>query len=387
MLLIILGASALLIAVTAGILALWSKFRRRQFIVKKGFKESLFYRGILSKFYPKKDSKVYKYTEKIIKSSLVNVDVEVVYNIKFAVCAAAAVLYLLIGCTNISYRSKEILEEAGSRADMIFSGRDAAPGNAASRGANVTVDENNAVENERYLFDYLTKEMDRFDVNQAKKETVLKIIEAVRKSGIKVKEDPELLALRLYGKLKEFYELRNVDYENLALLALFAFFAPEIFLLIRGRLLKHMAFNEFMFLEVAAVMAGKVEPVKVEEILKILSEHSRLFKRHIDEIRFKYFDVKGGHERAFESVIQKVGNKDFRYLLKTLQQASEFDLKISVQNLENQMASSKEFRKIKEAGKLKKKDVAAILVVLFILGAMCMYVFAPFSKLIEGFNL
>ncbi len=200
-------------------------------------------------------------------------------------------------------------------------------------------------------------------------------------------EEPEDLARRLYKKLIEYDKVQNFDVVGVIILVVGAFFIPEAFLFIRSFLVKYYIYNEYLQLEVIAIMVGKLEPIKVEEILNVLSDNSKYFKKYIDEIRFNYFDVKNGHGKAFESIIARISHKELRYLMKALQQAAESDLRMTIENLENQRNSNKEFRKIREQNKLKQKELVGILIILFVLAQICIYSFTPFQNIMSDFDL
>jgi hypothetical protein len=353
---------------------------KKRFIVKRSFKGSYLYKSVIQSLYPRETSKTYKFYSKLLNKAILSIGVDDIFNIKLLFATTAFVLICLIGQSNIYSQSNEIIGRLADRSAMLF-----------ATEANQQIDkkaEKQNISNERKMFEFL---VGRFSYNELKQNETVAEINIARdlQNNNMGTQDEEVsgLARRMYNKLIAYYQVKEVDWFGIMMLVIMAFFLPDAYLFLRSYLIKYLIYNEYLQLEVTAIMVGKLEPIKVEEILNVMSENSKYFKRYIDEIRYNYFDVKNGHAKAFESVIEKITNKELRYLMKALQQASESDLKMTIENLENQRNSNKEFRNIKEQSKLKKKDLVGILIILVALVAVCVYAFGPFSGIMNDFNL
>lgn len=353
---------------------------KKKFLVKRGFKDTYLYKNIILSIYPGENTKTYKYYNDLINKALLKAGVDDIFNIKILCTLGALLMIFLITKSNVYYKTNELIEDMGSKSAMLF---------AADSGEELSKEETiKKKKEERKLFEYLRERFSEEDVKANEAKAVADIARDMQMSGFNV-TDEELgdLARRMQKKLVDYYSLQQTDYVLMLIIGAFAFFVPEIYMYIRSYLIKYLTYNEYLQLEVTAIMVGKLEPIKVEEILNIMSENSKYFKRYIDEIRYNYFDVKNGHGKAFESVIEKISSKELRYLMKALQQAAETDLKITIENLENQRNSNKEFRNIREQNKLKQKDLIGIIIILIALAAVCAYAFAPFQNMMNNFSL
>ena len=306
--------------------------------------------------------------------------VDDIFNIKFLLSITAFVLICLIGQSNIYSQSNEIIVSLSDRSAMLF-----------ATEANQKIDkeaEKQRIKNERIIFEFLVNRFSSEELKQNEAAAEINITRDLQKNKMGTQdEEVSDLARRMYAKLTKYYEVKEVDWFGIMLLVIFTFFLPDAYLFLRSYLIKYLTYNEYLQLEVTAIMVGKLEPIKVEEILNVMSENSKYFRRYIDEIRYNYFDVKNGHAKAFEAVIEKITSKELKYLMKALQQASEADLKMTIENLENQRNSNKEFRNIKEQSKLKKKDLVGILIILIALVAVCVYAFGPFTGIMNDFDI
>lgn len=353
---------------------------KKKTLVKREIKDSYIYQVITKQLYPNEKSSVYIFYQKLLNKAVVHIGVDDLFNIKALMAIVSCVIILLVTRTSMVYQTKELIDSASNKSSLLFA--------TETKVANKAEDEETKRQNERKIFEYLKE---RYNYEQLKKneiDAVARISIDIEQSNIKSKdESTEDLARRQYKKLIDYYELQRVDYFLISLMVTFTFFVPEMFLYIRSYLMKFLIYNEYLQLEVTAIMVGKLEPIKVEEILNVMSENSTYFKRYIDEIKFNYFDVKNGHSKAFEAVIQKISSKELKYLLKSLQQAAESDIKITIENLENQRKSNKEYRSIVEQNNLKKKELLAILVILIVLAAVCTYSFGAFQGLINNFSI
>jgi hypothetical protein len=355
-------------------------FQRKKYLVKKEIKDTHTYQSIIKYIYPNKDSKTYKYYQDFLNRALVKIGIDDLFNIKILCSVIAFIVVFAVTQSSIFYKTKELASNISNKSSLLFESDPEEQQKAQDIAKKKEI--------ERNIFEYL---LERYDYDQLKKnevEAVTSIAQDIQFSKLELPdENIDDLSRRLYEKLVEYYSIQQIDYFGILLVVILAFFLPDMVLYIRCYLIKFLLYNEYLQLEVIAIMVGKLEPIKVEEILNVMSENSKYFKRHIDEIRYNYFDIKNGHAKAFESVIEKISSKELRYLVKSLQQASESNIKIVVENLENQRKSNKEFRNIIEQNNLKKKDLVGIMVILIVLGAVCMYTFAPFQSITSNFSL
>ena len=331
--------------------------------------------------YPKENTKTYNYYKKLIDKAVSQIGVDDLFNIKFLVTIVVLSLILLIAKSNVYYQATDVVEDIKDSSVMLYS----------TDKKDEDANKKEVMEKKKKEREIFYKLKNNFSISELKKNeagAVNRIAMFLYTNNIKTKDEQvEDIARRMFDKLKKYDDAQNIDYFGILLMVIIAFFTPEGFLYIRSFLVKYFIYNEFLQLEVTAIMVGKLEPIKVEEILNVLSENSKYFKKYIDEIRYNYFDVKNGHSKAFDSVIARISHKELRYLMKSLQQAAESDLKITIENLENQRKSNKEFRNIREQNKLKQKDLLGIMIILGALAAVCVYAFAPFELIMNDFNI
>lgn len=295
----------------------------------------------------------------------------------------ATIVVFVISQTNVYQKSIEVAEDISNKSSMLF---------AADKDSKENKPDPKKIQevkkNERELFENVRAHVNVDEIRKNEVDGVSEIARYLYVNNLGTKdEEVEDVARRLYKKLVSYEEVKEVDIVGVLIIIVLAFFLPEGFLYIRSHLVKYYIYNEYLQLEVTAIMVGKLDPIKVEEILNVLSDNSKYFKRYIDEIRFNYFDVKEGHGKAFDSIISRITHKELRYLMKSLQQAAESDLKMTIENLENQRKSNKEFRNIREQNKLKQKELIGILVILFVLAQICYYAFTPFLSIMNNFNI
>lgn len=353
---------------------------KKKYIVKKTFKDTSTYKYFLRYFYPAENTKLYEYYKRLIDKAMLQMHVEDLWNIKMLFTIAVVVVTLMITNSNVYYGTVEIINATDNSSALLFAQ------DKPDEEVQKQLKENQKIE--KQIFQEVIEKYDFRNMKANEVSAVSEIAQYIEINKLTLKDVPtEDVARRIYKKISKYYELQNPDYLAVVIIVVFAFFLPEVYLMFKAYMLKFYIYNEYLKLEVTAIMVGKLEPIKVEEIMNVLSDNSKYFKRYIDEIRFNYFNVKDGNARAFDSVIEKVRHKELRYLLKALQQAAESDLKMTIENLENQRKSNKEFRNIKEANKLKKKELVGILVILLVLAAICVYAFAPFEQLMNDFSI
>ncbi|MGE5473750.1 MAG: hypothetical protein ACM3UU_05975 [Ignavibacteriales bacterium] len=353
---------------------------KKKYIVKKTFKDTWAYKYVLRYLYPNENTKLYEFYKKLKQKAMLNMSVEDLWNIKMLFALSALILVLIISKSNVYYSTMEIIEQTDSSSALLFTGDN------PSAEKQKRIEENKR--KERQIFEEI-KSKYNYQQNNSDEITAVGVIsQYMEKNKLTIEDQPtEDVARRIYNKIIKYNTAKEVDYQGLVILVVLSFFLPDAFLMFKSYMLKFYIYNEYLKLEVTAIMVGKLEPIKVEEILNVLSDNSKYFKKYIDEIRYNYFNVKDGNARAFDSVLEKVAHKELRYLLKALQQAAEADLKITIENLENQRKSNKEFRNIKEQNKLKKKELIGILMILIVLAAVCVYAFAPFENMMNNFSI
>jgi len=348
--------------------------------VKKSFLDSIEYKYFLKYLYPKDNTKLYKYYQNLLAKAMVFIKVEDLWNIKLLLAIITIVAVFMISKSNVYYSTMEIINAQDNSSALLFAG------NTSQEEVQKTIEEN--TEKEKQIFEKVKIKYDykNSDINEVS--AVTQIAQYIETNKLTIDDvSTEDLARRIYKKLQNYYAVQETDYFGILLIVTFVFYIPELYLMFKAYMLKFYIYNEYLKLEVTAIMVGKLEPIKVEEILDVLSDNCKYFKRHIDEIRANYFNVKDGNAKAFETVIVKVAHKELRYLLKALQQAAEGDLKMTIENLENQRRSNKEYRNIIEQNKLKKKELIGILIILIILATVCSYAFTPFESLMNSFSI
>lgn len=348
--------------------------------MKKTFKDTAIFKYILKYLYPRENTKLYEYYKKLKQKAMLKMQVEDLWNIKMLFALAALFLFLMITKSNVYYSTMEIINQTDNSSSLLFAG------DKPNENTQKRIEENQR--KEKQIFEEITTKYNFQQSQMNEMSAVNEIAQYIEKNKLTLEDVPtEDVARRIYNKIVKYNSVNQTDYLGLIIIVVFAFFIPDVYLMFKSYMLKFYIYNEYLKLEVTAIMVGKLEPIKVEEILNVLSENSKYFKKYIDEIRYNYFNVKDGNARAFDSVLERVAHKELRYLLKALQQAAEADLKITIENLENQRKSNKEFRNIKEQNKLKKKELVGILLILVVLAAVCGYAFAPFENMMNNFSI
>lgn len=270
------------------------------------------FKSITYIFTRNKDSKIYRLTERIIRSSEANISVEVLYLLKIISVVLITSLVILVRYTNIDIEKTTVISH---------------------------MEENNLFEestSKTYIYNLSLyraivknigeKHLQEID-DSNKVEEVRRVIPELINSN-----NPEVINSKAHKFVKTFNVVSSIKLLNLkiVLVIIFAFWLPEILLILKRLLLSNMYKKEVIKLENIFELLGSVKDFKTISILSEMSNCSKTYNKHLRNcIEMFHVDKK----LALDYLKLSVKNKRFSRLVEIIRTYSLIDKQLAVQIL------------------------------------------------------
>ncbi|SHK59470.1 hypothetical protein [Paramaledivibacter caminithermalis] len=269
---------------------------------------------------PKKDGKIYNYYKKRLKYT--KWKVENFFFTKVTIILAVVILITLIRITNISIYTDKIFNEYEYKSDFIYS------------YTKENIDKIKGLKQEIKYLRLILNDMSKKEFKKNNKESIEgKILHIMSKNKEKLEINAEIAANKIYFRLKDYYEIRENNYILYFIITCTIYFIPDVILSIYNIFVKNEAKRELYFLKKLMIVNGSVKPISYLEILEILIEKSKYYKKMLMEIRnlnlrntIDNIDIYKKHIRIDEDLEGKL-------FLEKLNQANNVDLDQAINSL------------------------------------------------------
>ncbi|MTI48730.1 hypothetical protein [Sporosalibacterium faouarense] len=284
---------------------------------------------------PPQSWKVYKLYKKLL--GFTKFKIEDYFAIKTITIIFCIFLIFLIRYTNISIYTREIIKSYDYKVDVIYEQDD--------RG----VDKDKALEEEIYLMD---KVANMFTYEELMNEDkVEESLERIRDFIISTNLDLELpsytVANKIYYRLQDYYSIRKPRYKLYFLAAVIIFFLYDISMVIYNIFAKASAKTELRFLRKLIILNGNFNNVKFNELLSLLIDKSKYYKRLLQEIEEANNKNTVENEVAYRKVLSALKDDNARLFFEKLEQANNSNFEYAIKNIEEEEELEKEERNIK----------------------------------------
>lgn len=339
-------------------------------------------KDIIDKVIPDKTDKEYRKNERLIGDSGLDMSMRVLYLFKLAIP-----LMLLIICLSIYFMNRNIYVDAivSDRLVQTVDVMGTTPAVKSELTSNEKQKKERAAKN---TYEVVTKLIDtKILKNKDSVQARLLIQNVMADQKIATKENAAYLATELYNKIVRVENAKKINpitMITILFIALSGFMIPNAVLELL-KFIRYRSFdNEVIALEMLTILVGSVENITVKEILKILADNSRIFKKSFDKALLEY---PADFEQALINLGESSKNKDFQALISTLRQSATSDKYSALQTLQRRRISRKEYRKLTEEKRIEFKMYIGLVLLMPVLFFLAKLLLSPWQDLMNTSGL
>jgi hypothetical protein len=223
--------------------------------------------------------------------------------------------------------------------------------------------------------------------NKDSVEARLAIQNVMAEQKIATRENAAYLATEIYNKMMRVENAKKINPITLItilFISMAGFMIPNAVLEIL-KFIRYRAFdNEVIALEMLTILVGSVENITVKEILKILADNSKIFKKNFEKALLEY---PADFEQALVNLGESSKNKDFQALISTLRQSATSDKYSALQTLQRRRISRKEYRKLTEEKRIEFKMYVGLVLLVPVLFFLAKLLLSPWQDLMNTSGL
>ena len=167
------------------------------------------------------------------------------------------------------------------------------------------------------------------------------------------------------------------------MIALLFSFMPELYLSIRKIFIKADARRELIFLKRLLILNGSIKPVDFMEVLKILIDKSKYYKKILQEIEDKNKKNSVDNCRIYNTYIRNWKDVDLKLFFEKLDEANNYDFDQAILNIENEfrLQRREEIRKVRK--RIEFIHVMGIMGFMLIITLLIVYLIIPWMQLYD----
>jgi hypothetical protein len=295
---------------------------------------------IISVMIPKKQSRLYKFYNHILKYSRWNI--HDVYKAKTIVFIFILLILILVKLTNISLYTKEILNKFDYHKDLIYHGE-------------LCLDETLAFKQEMKYFKLAIELPEIKAIAEMRKDQAEDIVKSIiMERDSELLEPRDAMANKVYYRVYDYYKCRRWNTALFILISFISSYSIELILLGYNFFAETESKKELRFLKKLIILNGSIKPVDFLKLLKVLREKAHYHKKvlvHIEELN-KRNSV--DNREIYQYLIKNTRNVEMKLFYEKLDQANNYEFNQAIINIENefQMDRRAQTRKIKKQTEL-----------------------------------
>jgi hypothetical protein len=295
---------------------------------------------IISVMVPKKQSRLYKFYNHILKYSRWNI--HDVYKAKTIVFIFILLILILVKLTNISLYTKEILNKFDYHKDLIYHGE-------------LCLDETLAFKQEMKYFKLAIELPEIKAIAEMRKDQAEDIVKSIiMERDSELLEPRDAMANKVYYRVYDYYKCRRWNTALFILISFISSYSIELILLGYNFFAETESKKELRFLKKLIILNGSIKPVDFLKLLKVLREKAHYHKKvlvHIEELN-KRNSV--DNREIYQYLIKNTRNVEMKLFYEKLDQANNYEFNQAIINIENefQMDRRAQTRKIKKQTEL-----------------------------------
>jgi hypothetical protein len=339
-------------------------------------------KNIIDKALPDKTDKEYRKNERLIGDSGLNISMRVLYLFKLAIP-----LVLLIICLSIYLMNRNIYLDAIIE-DRFVQTVDVMGTTPSVKNELTSKEKQEKEKAAKDTYEVVTKLIDtKMLKNKDSVEARLAIQNVMAEQKIATRENAAYLATEIYNKMMRVENAKKINPITLItilFISMAGFMIPNAVLEIL-KFIRYRAFdNEVIALEMLTILVGSVENITVKEILKILADNSKIFKKNFEKALLEY---PADFEQALVNLGESSKNKDFQALISTLRQSATSDKYSALQTLQRRRISRKEYRKLTEEKRIEFKMYIGLILLVPVLFFLAKLLLSPWQDLMNTSGL
>ncbi|MCG8501653.1 MAG: hypothetical protein MJB12_14805 [Firmicutes bacterium] len=327
-------------------------------------------RWIIAKLVPK-NGKIYGFYEaSILQYS--KLSVEKLVSIKMTLFVMTLCVIVLVKLTNIHINTEEIFGKFDYRADLIYEYN--------SR----IIDVSQALQQEITYFEMALKVISKPMIyGEAAEEIQHKIKNLIHEEDEVLLQPKDTIANKIYHRIVRYHSIREWDISLYIMIALLFSFMPELYLSIRKIFIKADARRELIFLKRLLILNGSIKPVDFMEVLKILIDKSKYYKKILQEIEDKNKKNSVDNCRIYNTYIRNWKDVDLKLFFEKLDEANNYDFDQAILNIENEfrLQRREEIRKVRK--RIEFIHVMGIMGFMLIITLLIVYLIIPWMQLYD----
>ncbi len=312
------------------------------------------------------ESKLYRYYSSVLlKFSKISFE-------KLCICKAMAffvtlILILLIKQTNIVIETKEIFTEVNYKTDFIYK-------------LSETIDKTDIFEKE---IQYLSEAIETITKKDIINEQIvqMKIRNIILENNIETPIPVESMINRVYHRIRDYYEIRNVNFFNYVIWALGFSFIPELLLIVKNMYIKSETERELRFLKKLIIMNGSIKPVDFLTVLKILISKSKYYKNILLDIEESNRLNSTNNKEIYKFRIKKARNIEEKIFFEKLDEANNYDFDQAINNIENEFKLERRELARKIRKRIESIHLSGMIGAMVIIVLMILYLIIPWMEL------
>lgn len=288
--------------------------------------------------------------------------------IKIAIFFGALLVLVLIKITNISIQTDRIFNKFDYYSDLIYT-------------VNFTGDRNEALKQEIFYLKRVIKEIGKKAMDASENDIQLAISSLIDAEDRNLLLPREALINRIYYRLKDYYEVRKINIIPYLLGSAAASFIPECFFIFHIILAGADRKRELRFLKKLIILNGSIKPVDFNEVLKILIDKSRYYKRILQEIEDMNRRNSVDNGLIYSSLIKKLTNINEKLFFEKLGEANNYDFDQAVQNIENEFRLERQETARRIRKRIEIINVAGLTGLMAVIAIMVFYLIFPWIRM------
>jgi hypothetical protein len=249
---------------------------------------------------------------------------------------------MLIKYTNVLIQTDKIFNSFDYRTDLIYSNSD-------------DVNAEEALDQEIRNLLHIKEKINMSEFFKSYEATMDIILKTIEDSGEELLLPVKNMASKLYYRLYDYYEIRQISIVMYIVLSILFSFSPELILLIYNIFVRSETKRELKFLKKLIILNGNIKPVDFSGVLKVLIEKSRYYTGTLKEIEEKNRSNSIDNLNIYIPYIRNSGNIEEKLFFEKLDEANNYDFEQAIKNIENEFRLEK-----REVGRYIRKRIEQI---------------------------
>ncbi len=325
----------------------------------------------LAFFSPRRGTKVFNWYSDFTKYS--RISVENFFRVKIVLFLMMLLIVILGKFTNISMYTKEIYTKFEYYTDMMY-----------QYNGEIT-DKKLALEQELKYLNIALAQISKSEVLMLPKEDIQAKI-----SGLIPFESENLIiprdtvANKVYYRLYDYHSYRKMNFPFYLIISLLVGCIPELIMLIFNIFAISDTKRELRFLKKLIIVNGSIKPVDFMELLHLLIDKSRYFRKVLEDIEDKNKKNTVDNRVIYQNYIRSAKSLEVKLFYEKLDQANNYDFDQAIVNIDNEFKLEKREQIRKTRKRIDAINALGIMGYIVLIVILMMYMLIPWMNEYKG---